>query len=233
MGHTVTFCRMRRPNLAGNLTRDALRRHRQELTEILKTYLESPLCVNGVMTQIEGTNPYADALARYYMTFLTSEIVGHGGDKLESIASMAGLGLVFSEMWAQASDVLYGNSEIKNHLLLTGKISIRQREPLFEIDRLAANADVDTLPADIPAGLAPEYRLGFFLSRAYCKALVELQYCSIDEDCAMIKHHASLLGDLMDEMLDLVQYLSPDNRESEYALPSSHPHSLVLTDQAI
>lgn len=231
MGHTVSFCRQFRGK--GFVSFDELQRKRKELTGILSQYLEAKPCVAGSPEVVEGINVYADSLAQHYVTLLKSEITGHGGDKTESLASMAALGIVFSEMWGEANAALNQNQEILNHPFMVGYKQTLERNRLLDISSIQALAANEVQCAKIPAEHIETYNYGSLLARGYCKALTELQSCASGNDKAIIKHHASLVGDLMDEMLDLVQYLSPDNIESEFSLPPSHPHWLAIPDEKI
>jgi hypothetical protein len=83
----------------------------------------------------------------------------------------------------------------------------------------------------IPEKYAKIYKYGELLAKAYCKAIVELEICALSEDKSIINHHASLAGDLLDEMLELVEHFDPENVQSEFKLPVSHPHWLPMADE--
>lgn len=231
MGHTATFCRQFRGK--GFVNFDVLQRKRKELTGILGHYLEAKPCVAGSPEVVEGINPYADSLAQHYVTLLRSEITGHGGNKTESLASMAALSIVFSEMWSEASAALNQNQEILKHPFMVGYKQTLTKNRLLDISSIQALASSEEQRAKIPEEHLETYNYGSILARGYCKALTELQSCASGNDQAIIKHHASLIRDLMDEMLDLVQYLSPKNIESEFSLPPSHPHWLATPEVKI
>jgi hypothetical protein len=219
MGHTVTICRQFRGK--GFVNFDELQQKRKELTEILIHYLEEKPCIAGSPEVFEGVNSYADSLAQHYVTLLKSEITGHRGDKAESLASMAALGMVFSEMWGEAYAALNKNQEIISHPFMVGYKQTSERNRLLDISLIQAVSAIEA------------QRTKILLARSYCKALTELQSCASGNEKSIIKHHTSLVGDLMDEMLNLVQYLSQNNIESEFSLPPSHPHWLAMPDEKI
>lgn len=231
MGHTVTICRQFRGK--GFVNFDELQQKRKELTEILIHYLEEKPCIAGSPEVFEGVNSYADSLAQHYVTLLKSEITGHGGDKAESLASMAALGMVFSEMWGEAYAALNKNQEIINHPFMAGYKQTSERNRILDISLIQALAAIEAQRTKIPMQHVETYNYGSLLARSYCKALTELQSCALGNDKSIIKHHTSLVGDLMEEMLNLVQYLSQNNIESEFSLPASHPHWLAMPDEKI
>lgn len=198
---------------------------RTALYGITKEYLAEPGCVAGVPANVQGVNAYADALGQYYLALLKSELADHGGDDVESLSSMKGLSIVFAEMWAEASRALESNREVASFdLSLLPLVSPRQQS--LDVNRIQSVCSRIDASREIPAERLFSYEYGGLLTKAFSKALVELQTCAPAEDRAIIKHHCALLGDILDEMLDLVQNPYVGNPESEHSLPTSHPHAI-------
>ncbi len=229
MGHTRTFCPICR-KIPEFRSFGKILEKRTTLYGITKTYLQEDGCVEGTPTKIVGINPYSDMLGQYYLALLKSELSSHGGDEIESLASMKGMSLIFSEMWAEASEALEGNKHIDNFdLALIALGEPRQRR--LDISRLDTVISKMNSQRSISDEDQFTYDYGDLLVNSYSKALVELQLCAKGDDISIIKHHCSLLGDLLDEMLDLVQYLKVDNPPTEEALPLNHPHHISTLDQ--
>lgn len=223
MGHTVTFCRVKK--IPEFISFEEILKKRIALYGSAKMYIQEDGCVEGTPTTIEGINPYSDMLGQYYLAILKSELSSHGGDEIESLASMKAMSLVFSEMWAEASELLEDNKHLaKFDVALIPLGEFRQRR--LDLTRLQLVIDKMNSQRTISAEHKFSYDYGDLLVKSYCKALVELKLCAMGDDITIIKHHASLLGDLLDEMLDLVQYLQADNPLTEQKLPLNHPHHI-------
>jgi hypothetical protein len=222
MGHTVTLCRRRIPDINSIRFGEILKK-RMALYGVAKTYLQEDGCVKGTPAIITGINPYCDMLGQYFLALLKSELSSHGGDEIESLASMKAMSLVFSEMWAEASELLEGNKHLaKFDVAFIPLGESRQRR--LDVSRLEIIIDKINSQRSISDENQFTYDYGDLIVKSFSKALVELKLCAMDDDISIIKHHASLLGDLLDEMLDLVQYLQDDNPPTELALPVNHPH---------
>ena len=228
MGHTVTFCRVKPdPNF---IRFGEILRKRTDLYGVAKIYLQEDGCVEGTPTTIAGINPYSDMIGQYYLALLKSELSSYGGEEIESLAAMKAMSLVFSEMWAEASELLEGNKHLaKFDVALIPLGESRQRR--LDVSRLEIVIDKMNSQRNISAEHQFTYDYGDLLVKSYSKALVELKLCAMGDDISIIKHHASLLGDLLDEMLDLVQYLQGDNPLTEQALPLNHPHHISASGQ--
>ncbi|MCP9760108.1 hypothetical protein EGI20_12405 [Aquitalea sp. S1-19] len=225
MGSSVTFCYCKR--IVEFMPFGKTLEKRTALYGITKEYLEEPGCVAGVAANVQGVNAYADALGLYYLALLRSELAEHGGNDVESLSSMKGLSIVFAEMWAEASRALESNSEVASFDLSLMPLKVA-RQPALDVLRIQAVCSRIDATHRIPAERQFAYDYGSVLAKAYSKSLVELQTCAPRTDKAIIKHHCALLGDLLDEMLDLVQNPYEGNPGSEHALPTSHPHAIGL-----
>lgn len=224
MGSSVTFCYCKR--IVEFMPFGKTLEKRTDLYGITKEYLEEPGCVAGVAAKVQGVNAYADALGSCYLALLKSELAEHGGSDVESLSSMKGLSIVFAEMWAEASRALEGNSEVASCDLSLMPLAVA-REPALDVSKIQAVCSRIDAAHRIRADRQFSYDYGGVLAKAYSKALVELQTCAPGTDKSIIKHHCALLGDLLDEMLDLVQNPYEGNLGSEHALPASHPHAIV------
>lgn len=224
MGSSVTFCYCKR--IVEFMPFGKTLEKRTALYGITKEYLQESGCVAGVKANVQGINVYADALGSYYLALLKSELAEHGGNEVESLSSMKGLSIVFAEMWAEASRALEANTEVASFDLSLMPLAVA-RQPALDASKIQTVCARIDATHRIPAELQFAYEYGSVLASAYSKALVELQTCAAGTDKAIIKHHCALLGDLLDEMLDLVQNPYEGNLGSEHALPAAHPHAIV------
>jgi|GEM_PF-5891557 len=223
MGHTATICRIIRPPFVNRFSE--ISKKRTALYGVLKKYLEEDACVEGTPKTIAGINPYADMLGQYFLAILHSELSAHRGDGIESLASMKAMSIVFSEMWAEASEFLEVNKDLaKFDVALIPLGASRQRR--LDVTRLEKVIEKLNGQRTIAVEHQFTFDFGNMLVKSYSKGLVELNLSAKGDDISIIKHHASLLGDLLDEMLDLVQYLQDDNPLSEQALSLNHPHHI-------
>lgn len=228
MGHTALFCAGR--NVRPDPDFSKVLKRRTALYGVLKTYLQEDACVKGTPTTIAGVNPYSDVLGQFYLALIKSELSSHGGEEIESLVSMQAMSLVFSELWAEPSELLKDNKHLAK--LDIGLIPLGEsRQRRLDVSRLAIVIDKMNSQRSISTEHQFTYDYGDLLIKSYSKALVELKTCATGDDISIIKHHASLLGDLLDEMLDLVQYLHEDNPLTEQALPLNHPHHISALPQ--
>ena len=223
MGSTVTFCYCR------TLTANDTFSHRTKLRTAqygeLKLYLSEQACVPGATADPSSSFPYVDALVNYYLVLLRSELNDHNGDQGESVASMQGLALVFAELWTESSLLSLSIDALKSHPLSAAADSNGRARLLDEARMQAITSSVRTTNT-----IAPDrqftYEFGRLVSSAVVKAFAELEASIKTGDLSITKHHGALLGDLLDDMLDLVQYPYEDHVGSEHSLPDSHPHAL-------
>ena len=223
MGSTVTFCYCR------TLTANDTFSHRTKLRTAqygeLKLYLSERACVPGSTTDPSGAFPYVDALVNYYLVLLRSELLDHNNDQAESVASMQGLALVFAELWTESSLLSLSIDILKMHPL-SATVRHIGRVRLLDEGKMQTIASSMGTTSAISADRQFTYDFGKLVSAAVVKAFSELDASIKLGDLSITKHHGALLGDLLVDMLDLVQYPYEDHVGSEQTLPASHPHAL-------
>lgn len=225
MGSTVTFCR--RTIDSAYVPFEILADKRSTLAAKIDTYLSEPSCV--AEARDKEPDAYAEALGLYYKTLLKSELAEHGGDEIESLSSMKGLSIVISEMWAEASATLENCNAISEFDLAHIPLAAPRTRVLDESSIKNIFARIDPMRV-VPADRVEAYNYGCQLAAAYAKALCELSVCARTGEIPSIKHHCGLLGDILFEMNELVQFPYKDNPVSEEFLLDSHPHAIAMKE---
>jgi hypothetical protein len=132
MGHTVTFCCRSRKLCFVNY--EKIEEKRNHLMSVLENYLNENACVPEAPQCADEVNPEVDALAQYYITMLRSEITGHRGSKIESLASMCAISAIFGQMWSRLSDAIQKNTEVASHEFSKALPTTQDRTNFINID---------------------------------------------------------------------------------------------------
>lgn len=215
MGYTKTIRQCQRPR---GMDLDQLIAHRAQLRESLQEYLANDACVEGAPASAEGLDKYADLLVEAFTGIVALELGGHESHE-DSYQTMASFAAVFAELWRIPA--MAGPSRLRP-LVTDVPVSATEFVMTEAVQRLVDRANaVKVTDADHEEALT----LASLLAKSYLKALAELREALKGNDLFVIKHHGSLVGDLLDEMLELVQYPDPrDEQLTEYDLPQDHPH---------
>ncbi|MCE7990987.1 MAG: hypothetical protein HEP71_03370 [Roseivirga sp.] len=160
----------------------------------------------------------------HYLTIIRSEINNHHNDKSESIAAMVSFSMVYAEMWAEAYSLVNDLTELSKHSFLVG-YNGETRVKLLDPEAITSLSNGEKSKG-IPKDYKPTYKYAKTLSKTYHKALFELKGSIKTTETEVIKHHASIVGDTLDAMLELVQGIHPDNEPTEIFLPKTHPQWL-------
>lgn len=223
MGHTKTICctvKRDRPQAW-----ESVRRERIALKESLEKYLAEDACVKHVPRVTRGLDSHVDTLADGYVALIHEEVVGHK-DRVASVRSMRAFALVFAEMWRLPA------SQMSSLYDRTDEFSIEnpsaKSASLVRLDSLARLSTKHEKAVVSSPEQAEALAVAKVFADAYIKASAEFHAALQGDNLFVVKHHGTLLGDLLEQMLQLS--LRPTPRSvydfTEFDLPDDHPQAL-------
>lgn len=226
MGHTKTICcQVRTINAEKyNLEWENIRQERRALIAALDEYCEGDACVPGVATMSLSTDhPDVDLMTSAYVAMIKTELAGHADD-VESIRSMKAFALLFTELLGLPASHIPQSIERNDQFSIGNRVgngrhvvNLSDYQPIIAASkdmRFEGEAEQESV------------RLAELLASSYNKSYLEYIASYGVENIKVVKHHLTLISDLVDQMMRLAQNAAPRDLEdhTEYELPNSHPH---------
>lgn len=224
MGWTKTICcNTRKIHLFSEEWADLVQQRDGLKKECLK-YLGGKACVAGVPDVVAGINPHVDLLAQAYVALVKEELTGHA-DQETSMRCMHATALVFSDMWWFPASLVSRYSERNDALDVVNRTgeSATDPEALKLLVEAYENTDVSA-KSDTAAEVLDTAQV---LSDTYVKAFAEFQTSLESPEISVVTHHASLIADVVEQMMALLHYTKPKTEKdfTEFSLPESHPQA--------
>lgn len=195
--------------------------HREALRASLKDYLSEPSCVANAADDGGDVEPHIKALCSAYVALVRIELTGHS-DTTSSIRCMRSIAILFAELWRVAAEATPRTlSSTAPHIPIR---SLRQKNrPLNGLDRLIESSQSCTFATNEQLATV---NLAELISCSYCKAYSELTKADQENDIGSVRHHAALLADVLNEMLNVAIYmqLRKESDFSEFQVPAFQVH---------
>lgn len=206
MGRSATLCGGKPP-----LLWTVILKHRETLTANLQRYLNTDACVQGAPASGAGLDEYRDEVARTYASAIRLE-----ADSIASPSTTYGstisFAVVYSELWRLATE-LSADHPKTTPFELRPKVVVRAGDRISTEALKAFNAGA-TQFAESNAAALELAKLARLLSDAYLKAYAECSVAAKRMDPTEIRHHLLILGDVLQEMLELHTTLLPPRRDA-------------------
>lgn len=223
MGHTKTICCNTRPNVDElRLEWSRIRSARQALMVRLEQYLAEEACVPGAPKNARGADAYLDLVGDAYLALLKEELAGHGDD-VGSIRSMKAIGAICMELIRFPTQ--FGNEHFEREDHLSIEPNSGPGCDAGRLQRLVEFHAKTTIEGEIEN---EALKFGALLIGSFTKAFAESHAALNSGDANVVKHHLTLMGDIVEELVRLPLYAVPREYtdHTEFSLPSGHPHSM-------
>ena len=193
---------------------------RVRLRHALGVYLSDAACVEGTPADLDMAMPEAALLSRAYVNLVHSELAQHDGDAVASTQSLVLLGQLFACLWLVPSQLQVSSIRVEQGPLIGENLKSALRVlPEFlqsESEKLRRPPLKELVSEEI-------VNTAKLLGQAYVKGCVELSVAVAGQQKAVIRHHAALVGDVAQQMIELVNWLNA-GEDTEDSLPADHPH---------
>lgn len=206
MGRSATLCGGKPPPLWSSISE-----HRERLTANLQNYLKADACVHGAPASGKGLDDYRDEVARAYASAIRLEI-GAVNSRSVIYGTTVSFAIVYAELWNLATELSADHpkttpQELRSEIahLANRRISAIALKEFNEPVPKADESNADELKL---------LSLAALLSEAYLKAYAECSAAGKRMDAAEIRHHLFILGDVLQEMLELHATLLPPRRDA-------------------
>lgn len=200
MGHTKTVCcNTGLVHLFAKEWTDLVQQ-RRGLTQALRSYLQTDSCVEGVPHEVRGLNRHLDLLADAYVALVKEELSGHDSART-SMRCMRATALVFSDMWRLPA-ALQSEHFQGDHALEIGNSTASPAANVAFLEKLVEEYSGVSPDSPTATEVVDSARV---LSEAYVKACAEYEAVLQQPEVSVVKHHASLISDIVKQMLALLR----------------------------
>lgn len=203
MGRSATLCGGKPPKdwnlILGN---------RNQLKKNLTVYLQSEPCVDGARIDARDHGSYLDHLTRSYVTIIQKEFLSLKG-RDEGYGTTISFSVIYTELWRQATLISANHPTTTTNEIRWLSNAGNVASEAISIDALETlnssqqNATLESKENEFLLDIAQ------LLSSAYVKAHEECRIAATRQNPVEIRHHMALLGDILQEMLDLHATLLP------------------------
>lgn len=206
MGRSATLCGGKPPPLWSSVIE-----HREHLTSNLQNYLKDDACVQGAPVSGKGLDNYRDEVARGYASAIRLEIRA-ANSRSVIYGTTVSFAIIYAELWNLATELSVDHPKTTLHELRleTDPRANRRISPAA----LKEFNDSAPSPDDSSTHQIELLSLAALLSEAYLKAYAECSVAGNRMDAVEIRHHLLIMGDVLQEMLELHATLLPPKRDA-------------------
>jgi len=193
--------------------------YRRSLRNSMRRYVEKIPYIDGVSENAADKYPFLRILAGAYVNLVRGELAQHNNDPSDALWTGLVFGPLFSEIWQTACSLPLTGLKIPTSIPVFQGADPAQQEQrvrwLLEFSEQLPSYELEDWIA------IETFETAEILARAYEKAFIELATVCAQSEAMTIRHHASLLAEIVTDMLNLVMQ---HGEQTDSRLPETHLH---------